>query len=234
MKFTAMTYNIASGRNLAGDRDVRHAASVIEQVKPDVLTLNEVRCHTSDVPIHQANEMGRLLGYNAIFGKSIDIYGGEYGNAFLTRWPVLEHEVVQIPDRTSDEDAYFEHRTVLRSVVEIDGRRITVLGTHFGLAKVEQESAVETVLALVAEEQNPVVFMGDLNMEPNDPILQLLFGALNDTAQQKDDIKTFQSDAPTIKIDYIMHSDAIGTVSVRSMDTQCSDHRPLIAELTIE
>lgn len=233
MKLLAMTYNIQSGHNLAGDRNIQHAADVVNQVQPDFLTVNEVRCNTSDVPVHQANELGRLTGYYPVFGKSIDISGGEYGNAFLTRRPLIEQEVIHIPDRTSDEQAYFEHRTVLRSVIEAEGRLITVLGTHFGLAKVEQESAVETVLGILEKEVNPVILMGDLNMQPDDPILAPLFEALHDTTDCRDEIKTFPSDEPKIKIDYIMHSAQFSTLSVRSMDTQNSDHRPLMAELTI-
>ncbi|MBQ2957258.1 MAG: endonuclease/exonuclease/phosphatase family protein [Clostridia bacterium] len=233
MKLLAMTYNIASGNNLARVRNLKFAASVINQVQPDFVTVNEVRCNTSDVSLHQADELGRLTGYYPVFGKSIDISGGEYGNAFLTRCPLLEREVIHIPDRTSDERAYFEHRTVLRCVVEAKGRKITVLGTHFGLARVEQESAVETVLALLEKETNPVILMGDLNMTPDHPVIQPLFKALHDTANCKDEIKTFPSDEPNGKIDYIMHSGEFETADVYSMDTQCSDHRPLMAELSM-
>ena len=233
MKITAMTYNICSGHNLAGDRNLMHAASVINQVQPDFVTINEVRCNTSDVPLHQANELGRLTGYYPVFGKSIDISGGEYGNAFLTRRPLLEQEIIQIPDRTSDERAYFEHRTILRCVLDVNGQKLTVLSTHFGLARVEHESAVETMLGVIEKETNPVILMGDLNMQPDHPVIQPLFEALHDTADRKDDIKTFPSGEPVMKIDYIMHKGNIETLSVRSMDTQCSDHRPLMAELSI-
>ena len=146
MKFKAMTYNICSGKNLARERDLNFAASVIRDVQPDFVTLNEVRCHTDDVPLHQAQELGRLTGYYPVFGKSIDIMNGEYGNAFLTRFPLLEYAVVHIPDRRNEEKAFYEHRSVLRCVLDVGGKNVTVLSTHFGLAKVEQESAVETVL----------------------------------------------------------------------------------------
>ena len=234
MKLKVMTYNIASGHNLARERDLKFAASVVNQVQPDFLTVNEVRCNTTDVPIHQGYELGRLTGYYPLFGKSIDICGGEYGNAFLTRWPLIEHEVVHIPDRTSDERAYFEHRTILRAVVEKEGRRITVLSTHFGLAMVEHEAAVETALEILKKETNPVILMGDLNMSPDKERIQPLLNALHDTAGRKGEIKTFPSDEPTQKIDYILHSDAFRTLAVWSMDTQCSDHRPLMAELEID
>jgi len=228
-----MTYNIASGNNLFKDRNLAHAAEIINLVQPDIVTVNEVCKNTAYAPQHQADVLGSLTGYYPIFGRSIDIAGGEYGNAFLTRRPLMEYEVIHIPDRTSEERNYYEHRTLLRAVIDVGGRKVTVLSTHFGLAKVEQESAVETALAVLERETNPVILMGDLNMEPDDPILQPLLKVLNDTAEGADFIKTFPSDEPRIKIDYILHSDEFRTVALSSMNTQNSDHRPLFAELEI-
>ena len=228
-----MTYNIASGNNLFKDRNLAHAAEIINLVQPDIVTVNEVCKNTAYAPQHQADVLGSLTGYYPIFGRSIDIAGGEYGNAFLTRRPLMEYEVIHIPDRTSEERNYYEHRTLLRAVIEAGGQKITVFSTHFGLAKVEQEAAVETALEAIGKEINPVILMGDLNMEPDHPILQPLFEALHDSAERKDDIKTFPSDDPTIKIDYILHSEEFRAVSLSSMDTQNSDHRPLFAELEI-
>lgn len=234
MNLKVMTYNIASGNNLQGDRNLAHAAEIINRVQPDFAAINEVCKNTSYAPQHQADGLGSLTGYYPVFGRSIDIAGGEYGNAFLTRRPLVEWEVIHIPDRRSEEKNYYEHRTILRAVIDVDGRRITVLSTHFGLARVEQESAVETALAVLKNERNPVILMGDLNMEPDHPVLQPLLDALHDTAARKNEIKTFRSDEPTIKIDYILHSAEFKTVSVSSMDTQNSDHRPLFAVLSID
>ena len=234
MKLTAMTYNICSGRNMQRERNIDFAASVIREVQPDFVTINEVRVNTSDVQVNQADELGRLAGYYPVFGKSIDILGGEYGNAFLTRWPLVEWKVVQIPDRRSEEKASYEHRTVLRCVIEKNGKRLTVLGSHFGLAKVEHDSAVETVMGILEKEENPVILMGDFNMTPDNPKLQPVFAAMHDTANYTDDIKTFSSEDPKIKIDYILYTDPLKADSLRTIDTQNSDHRPLVAEFTLD
>ena len=231
MPFTAMTYNICSGRNLRREQDIAFAAEVIRAVQPDFCGVNEVRAFTTDAPYDQADALGRLTGYYPVFGKSIDVAGGDYGNAFLTRWPLLEREVIHIPDRFEPGERHVEHRTLLRVALELPGGPITVFQTHFGLSDSEKRSAVETAVAAIAKETNPVILMGDLNMEPDDPILRPLFDALADSAGERDDIRTFPSGEPEIKIDYILHAGAFRTLSVRSMDTQNSDHRPLMAEL---
>lgn len=233
MKIKAMTYNIFSGRNLARDLNLEHAASVIRRVQPDFVTLNEVRSHTEDVgPINQACELARLTGYYPVFGKAIDILGGEYGNGFLSRLPVLQSEVIHIPDPERTGDYYYEHRCILRCVLLANEQPITVLCTHFGLAPAEQQNAVDAVLALLEKESNPVLLMGDLNAEPDCPVLQPLFDKLTDTAKGSG-ILTFPSDKPIIKIDHIFCSPHFKTENIYSIDTQQSDHRPLIAELEL-
>ena len=224
MKLNAMTYNIFSGKNLYRDLNLEHAASVIRKVQPDFVTLNEVRNHTSDIgPVDQANEMGRLTGYYPVFAKTIDI---------LSRLPVLESQIIHIPDPERIGDHHYEHRCILRCVLLAGERTITVFSTHFGLAPSEQENAVQTALALLEKETNPVLFMGDLNAEPDTPEVKPLFEALKDASAGKG-ILTFPSDTPRIKIDHILYKGDWRVLDVHSMDTQNSDHRPLMAELEL-
>lgn len=235
MNLTAMTYNIQSGRDLVRNLDIGHAASVIRDVRPDFVVLNEVRSHTQDVgDVNQAWELGRLTGYYPVFGRSIDVNGGEYGNAFLTRLPLIESEVVHIPDPVRESDkGWYEHRSVLRAVLEVNGQRITVLGSHFGLAPEEARSAVDTVLGLIERSETPLILMGDFNLRPDDMILRPLMDVLTDTAEGRESPKTFPSDRPREKIDYIFVSKDVKVLSLKSQNTQMSDHRPLIARLAL-
>ncbi len=234
MKLTAMTYNIFSGRNLRRDLNLAHAASVIRRMQPDFVTLNEVRSHTEDVgEINQAYELGRLTGYYPVFARAIDILGGEYGNGFLSRLPVIETEIIHIPDPDEKlEGCFYEHRCILRCVLLAGERNITVFSSHFGLAPNEQVNAVDTVLALIEKETNPVLLLGDLNAQSDAREMQPLFASMKD-ASEGAGILTFPSDKPTHKIDHILYKGDWNVLNVCSMDTQCSDHRPLIAELAL-
>ena len=235
MKLKIMTYNICSGKNMARERDLEFSASVIREVQPDFVTLNEVRSHTEDVgPINQALELGRLTGYYPVFGKSIDVLGGDYGNALLTRLPLISHEVVHIPDPAREGKGFYEHRTVLKCVLMAGDKKITVMCTHFGLMPGEQVNAVDTILKLICEADGPVLVMGDLNLQPDAPVLAPLMKALHNAESLNPGLLTFPSDKPEIKIDYILHTGDIKACSLETMDTQCSDHRPLIAEISFD
>jgi endonuclease/exonuclease/phosphatase family metal-dependent hydrolase len=111
--------------------------------------------------------------------------------------------------------------------VEINGKTLVVFGSHFGLSAGEQEYAVEITSALLDAEEKPHVFMGDLNMEPNDPILAPIFARMKDTAVVMKEQKLSQvSDNPTVKIDYVFASEGIRVIDADIPESLISDHRP--------
>ncbi|HML47763.1 MAG TPA: endonuclease/exonuclease/phosphatase family protein, partial [Clostridia bacterium] len=159
---------------------------------------------------------------------------GEYGNAFLTKHPILESDVIHIPDAPEGSGPYQEHRTLFRNVIDLSGTRLVVLCTHFGLCEAERRLAVQAALDQLARERDPVVLLGDLNMEPDDPCLSPLYGALSDTAERKPTPLTFPSGEPKAKIDYIFTDARQKHRDLATVDTQNSDHRPLLATIALE
>ena len=107
-----------------------------------------------------------------------------------------------------------------------------MLVTHFGLNPDEQENAVKTVSASLAD--NKCILMGDFNVEPSNSVLAPIRSKMRDTAELFDsDKKSFPSDAPEIKIDYIFVTPDIKVVSADIPPVVASDHRPHVAEIEI-
>lgn len=240
MKIKMMTYNIQSGHNLQRDRDVRHAVSTIRGENPDILNLNEVH-HCTELCENgkcQAEQIAEALGYPYVrFGKAIDHMGGQYGNALLSRFPILESQVFPIPGISEEEKklcVWPEDRSHMRNVLDINGREIVVLSVHYGLNPPEQKNAVAETLRLSEEENRPLVFLGDLNMEPDNPLLAPVFAALSDTAEKGEgSMLTYPSDEPTGKIDYLFQKGFETLRSYVPVSTD-SDHRPVAAVLELE
>ena len=95
------------------------------------------------------------------FAPALDIPScGPYGNAILSKIPIVKAENIPIPDPCPKKyKGYYETRCVLKA--ELEGG-ITVLITHFGLNPDEQENAVKTVLADLTDER--CIIMGDFNV----------------------------------------------------------------------
>lgn len=250
-----MSYNIQSGRNYGEvlTRGFDWQIEVIRNAAPDIVGLQEVGKHPSaGFPLYPLDGnpteyIAKELGMYSYFAKAISVEGKyPYGNAILSKYPIKNAKTVMIPDpikRTDSED--YETRCVLVAEIDVLGG-ITVIVSHFGLMEEERINAVQTVLEIVSAVKKPVLFMGDLNMKPDDKILRPIFGVLQDTANGELTPITWPSDVDAStgmsrkepqgevrKIDYIFASGHFNTQKVQTLRSRASDHLPYVAELEI-
>ena len=242
MTFRVTTFNIQHGRDHNGEEeviDIPMMARVADGTGASVFGFNEVRRgEAENVPGYPDTPaiLGELLGGEAVFGKAIEF--GEhraYGNALVSRYPILSAETVPIPDpdpRTGHD--YYETRCVIKAVIDVGGAPVTVLGTHFGLNPDERQNAADTVLRLAAETDTPVILMGDLNAVPADPVIKRLSAVFTDAAKALgNEEDTFASDAPYERIDYIFLR-GLTPLEIHPVKQIASDHFALTAELSFE
>lgn len=201
--------------------DFQKFADEITAYGADFVGLNEVRGqgfikgYTA-----QAKKLGKLTGMNHYFGKAINVAGlAPYGNAFLSKYPIISAETVKIPDPEvkTGKDMY-ETRCIIKTVIGAK-EKYTVLVTHMGLNKDERESAVKTLLSMAPKEK--CIIMGDFNCTPDSEELKPLYKSFycsdNETL-------TFPSDKPRIKIDYIFTSPDIEIIDRGTTAEVVSDH----------
>ena len=148
----------------------------------------------------------------------------------MSKYPLKTIETIGIPDPIEKTGGQlYETRAVLK--VTLDNGLI-VLVTHFGLNLDEHINAVKTVLNYIEKEK--CVFMGDLNVEPQNPVLKPIQESLVDAATViGEELLSFPSDKPYKKIDYIFVTPDVKIISADIPDIVCSDHRPHIAEIGI-
>ena len=235
MHLKIMTYNIQHGRNhnLPGDViDFDNTATPILQEKPDILGLNEVRNGNAEGYVDQPAVLADLCGGTPIFGKAFSFgEGKDYGNAILSKFPVLSYKTVPIPDpAVPGYDGYYEPRAVLCATISCGTKELCVLSAHFGLNPDEQENAVNTILKLIDEIDTPIICMGDFNVTPDDVAIKRLSLALHNTAADLNTIEcSFSSDYPCECIDYIFYR-GLTPLKIHTVKEIYSDHFPLIAE----
>ena len=207
-------------------------AKVILDLDADVVGLNEMRGAGEDPEYTaQTEELAARTGMHCFFAPAIEVpNGGPYGNAILSRVPILSVERVPIPDPAVHRfEGHYESRIVLKAVLE---GGITVLISHFGLQEDEAENAVSTVLDLASDEK--CILMGDFNLPPESPLLLPIRERMQDAASAFDGEKlSWPSDAPKTKIDYIFLSRDARIVSADIPAIVASDHRPHIAEIEL-
>lgn len=209
-------------------------AKTITDFGADIVGLNEIRGEGEHAEYTaQTERLAALTGMKYYyFAPALDIPScGLYGNAILSKIPIVKAENIPIPDPCPKKyKRYYETRCVLKA--ELEGG-VTVLITHFGLNPDEQENAVKTVLDNL--EKNRCVLMGDFNVTPESELLKPIREKMKDTAELFGGERlSFPSDKPDRKIDYIFVSSDIEVKSADIPAIVASDHRPHVAEIDLK
>ena len=168
------------------------------------------------------------------FAKAIDVKDvpSPYGNAIISKIPILSAETVHIPDPPIEGrigTRWYEHRCFLK--VRLEGG-ITVLGVHVGLNPEEKELAVNTLLSNMEKEK--CLLLGDFNMKPDNAMLNPIREVMRDAAELfTEELLSCPSDFPKYKIDYIFASPDVKFTSADIPAIVTSDHRPHLATVII-
>jgi endonuclease/exonuclease/phosphatase family metal-dependent hydrolase len=84
-----VTYNIHKARGLDGRVAIKRIADVLGDLDADIIALQEI-FSTPDSRPGQMETLASTLGMYAAFGCNRHRRGRPYGNAILSRWPILE------------------------------------------------------------------------------------------------------------------------------------------------
>ena len=241
-----MTYNIYGARatSPANAADLDAIAEVIRRQNPDFVTLNEVDVFTNRTgkDVHQARDLAEKLGMEWHFSKAIDRDGGEYGDAVLSKYPILEKRSYRLPCAAEQPG---EDRSLCVIRVQIDGKDFYVASTHLDHLSGDASRLVQaTEIRRIrdTELEGDLILCGDLNAIPSSNVIATMTSFLTNTGPI--DQYTFPSDDPSRKIDYIMYAPiehfGVQNCQVVSRGDQqvdgvdASDHRPVIADIRFQ
>ncbi len=215
--------------------DPSFSAEVIKKYTPEIVGLNEVSSGYDGSEFgEEPKGLAKEANYSFYFYAPImEFPQRHYGNGLLSKYPIKHAEMIPIPDPlVKDEDAYYQARCILKAEIDVLGG-ITVLVTHFGLAKAEKKNAVQTVIKTLGENPKKTILMGDFNVEPDCEFLNPIKEILKDTAEGYDENKLLSWPAtdPDRKIDYIFVSKDITVENTYVANEVGSDHRMIVAEL---
>ena len=228
-----MTYNIHHAEGLDGQVDLLRIAQLIQRERADMVALQEVdkgvvRTARRDFPA----ELAALTGMNCVFSNNFSFQGGEYGNAVLTRFPVLR--VTNTPYQMLRAG---EPRGLMQLFLDIHGRELVFMNTHIDYRPDDAErmlnvGEIETRLKLYAG--RPIILCGDFNTTPESRVCRRLGENLEDTWARvgQGDGFTIPASQPTKRIDYIWitKDKSLEPIKVWVPPSDASDHLPVVAE----
>ncbi|MFQ5596134.1 MAG: endonuclease/exonuclease/phosphatase family protein [Anaerolineae bacterium] len=225
-----MTFNLHNGFDTDGFLGMEALARVIESEQPDVVALQEVsRGWVIDGSLDMLTWLSQRLDMPYVSGPTADPL---WGNAILSRLPIIEYEPHNLPPRD-----LLILRGFLWARVDVgQGERLEVIATHYhhpetgSTVRVEQSKAILEFWA----GRPHTAWLGDLNGRPGDPEIELLrqagFSDVLDLAGISPGY-TNPSDRPRQRIDYIWINPDLTASDVAITTGTASDHLGVVATI---
>ena len=235
-----LCYNIHYGQGTDGVYDVARLAEVIKKVRPDLVALQEVDVGVKrSGRVHQLRELAKLTGLQARYGPTQHYEGGLFGNAVLSRFPILDVVIHPLPyTESTKERVTYPRGCIVVTVRSESGKKVRFVSTHFQHNVPEDRVAeAKAINKLLADSQPEVVTIlaGDMNAKPNEEPVNILQKVWKNTMNDPPK-PTAPSKKPRVRIDYVFYraTDPVTLVESFVIDEPlASDHCPVFAVLKL-
>jgi endonuclease/exonuclease/phosphatase family metal-dependent hydrolase len=221
------TYNVHGWVGSDGRYDPERIGRVIEEMRPDLLALQEVRCHSGErSPL---DRLGLALGAEVVRGVTLQLGLGTQGNALLSKLPLdrVSRIDLSVPGR--------EPRGLIDATASAGGESVRVVATHLGIAARERRVQVQRLAARLEERRaDALVLLGDMNEWVRGVgALQPLHRLLGRTPGPR----TFPSRLPVFSLDRIWVAPRQRLcrlwVHRSALARRASDHLPVLVEVDL-
>jgi endonuclease/exonuclease/phosphatase family metal-dependent hydrolase len=236
VEITLVSYNIHSGIGTDGRFDLGRVGEVLREVNADVVALQEVGDFRAVTPREdQPEHLADMLGLHMAFGPNVVRNGRRYGNAILSRLPILKSKNYDLSVGRR------EPRGALRCDLDLgDGKQLHVFSLHLGLRLGERRRQESLLLSAdilrEAARKDPLVVCGDFNYLGNGPVPSLVRQAIHDAALELGAAaRTYPTRMPMLRLDRIYVDAGVRPLSIHPHRTElskvASDHLPLVLRL---
>jgi endonuclease/exonuclease/phosphatase family metal-dependent hydrolase len=233
------TYNIHKCRGMDGRVRPERVAAVLRGLDADVIALQEVVRVSDHEPQHDQAEFLRaaLRGYELAFGETRSYRSGTYGNAVLSRFPIVKSQNYDLTWRNR------ERRGCLRADLRLPGDRLLHLfNVHLGTAFLERRHQGRRLLSaniLKGRLHGSRLVLGDFNEWVRGLVTRLLSADFNaiDVRSVARHGRTYPGVLPFLHLDHIYFDQQLELKEFRLHRGRpalvASDHLPLVADFRL-
>jgi endonuclease/exonuclease/phosphatase family metal-dependent hydrolase len=162
-QIVAATYNIHRCIGADGRYSPGRIALVLEELDADLIGLQEVDSRLAAAGgCDQLAYLAGRLGFNVVAGLNIVCRRGHYGNALLSRWPILKSRLIDLSAAGREPRGGIDAAIALPGAA--DGSHLRAIVTHFGLRSWERRRQIASLLQHIGDPgPRPLLLMGDFN-----------------------------------------------------------------------
>lgn len=229
---TFLTFNIRSANDINGSVKLEEIIEEIRETHADIIGLQEVeRMMPRSGYQDQARLIAEQLGYHFYYGGNINILGVQYGNALLSKYPILEASNHKLPKEK------LEPRGMIEADIDIDGTLLHVYVTHLGLNSVERNKQVNYINDILSQREGNIILLGDFNNHPDSEEMSVLDNRMADSAAALNQLDHFtfawKSPTPNVRIDRIYVSNHLELKYHEVQPSTVSDHERVLTQILV-
>ena len=229
-----VTYNVH--RCIGMDRRTRpeRVAAVLRGINADIVALQEVVGAGPNGRSH-IEEIGASLGMGWVMASARHLRGHQFGNAVLSRFPILDHAEHDLSWKTCEE------RRLQRADIDIDGHTLHLYNVHLGTAILERRHQAQRLATIVSDRHvgGAKLVLGDFNEWMRGMATELLSEKLKsvDLRNYLRRRRTYPGLFPILHLDHIYYAGRLEILGIELPRTRlslvASDHLPLVADVRI-
>jgi endonuclease/exonuclease/phosphatase family metal-dependent hydrolase len=233
------TYNVHRCRGLDRRVSAARIAEVIGRLNADVVAVQEIRRgrETSNPEADQVAFLADALGFHHAFGENRLLRGAPYGNALLSRFPIVFEQMYDLTVRGQ------ERRGCLRGDIRTPGGgRLHIYNVHLSTRYFARPKQARRLLSREMlshpSVRGPRIVVGDFN-EWTRGVATRLLGAYFESVDVKllGRRKTYPGLFPVLHLDHFYFDASLRLKAFRlhrnKLALVASDHLPLVAEFEL-
>jgi endonuclease/exonuclease/phosphatase family metal-dependent hydrolase len=235
------TYNIHKCRGL--DRRVRpkRIAEVLKEIDADIIALQEVVGMDEAAREHnQVEAIADELGFDFRIGENRRLRGGAYGNAVLSRLPIVADQNHDLTWRKYEPRGCLQV-TVAAASKSSESSLLRIYNTHLGTSFFERRHQGRRLLNVIENDSGsnaPRIVLGDFNEWTRGLASHLFSYHLNSAKPERRILRahTYPAVFPLLHLDHIYYDPSLELKRIEVHRTRrslvASDHLPIVAEFS--
>ncbi len=219
-----LSWNVHAAVGTDGRRSLERIADVIAAIEPDIACLQELDvARPRSGCVDQPSALAVRLGMEPLFGAAIRDGDASYGNAILSRLPLLDPIVTALPGMR-----FSEPRTAVAATVRAGFGPVRVVTCHLSLWLPDRRRQAPVLLGAIDPEV-PTIVAGDFNELPGWGTLARLTQRGLVRAESR---ATFPSSRPRLALDHVLVDPRL-TLELEEGPRVCvaSDHLPVVVSV---
>lgn len=228
---------------------IENILSTIQEINPDIVCLQEMSIDNAEQSTNDTVAyIAKGLGYNVTYKEiPLEDQAMNLANAIFSRFDIVKEKSTWINKPTGTGQYDDQYRAYVEAELNVDGKPFRVGTVHMSYTHefVPSDRKLKETSCLVHEikkNETRFVLTGDFNAPPTSPVIKMIEQQLKNVGPDTNQntwttepfkYNDFEENSLNWRLDYIFASHDVTTLSSEIINTDYSDHLPILATFEV-